>query len=99
MPWDERHFMIASIAKFADAQPVQSVREVIGDMEAFAQAVARVRAYEREDPNRFERRVLNQRFQAFDDGNPSWRNDDEDDDSRDNRWDGEGRAGGGNQTR
>ncbi len=86
MPWEERRFLIESVAKFAHAQPGQSVSEVIGDIDALAKAVARVRAYERDDPDRFECRELNRRFLAFADGDRSWREYDADDDSGANRW-------------
>jgi hypothetical protein len=85
-PWDEQCLMIETIAKFVDAQPGKSVREIIGDMDAFATAVSRVRAYYRNDPARFERRVLNQRFQMLAQDDQSWRGDDETDDSSDDRW-------------
>jgi hypothetical protein len=79
-PWDEQSLMIETIAKFADAQPGQTVRDVIGDMDAFADAVSRVRAYYHNDPARFERRTLNQRFQTLANNDQSWRDYDEYDD-------------------
>jgi len=79
-PWDEQQLMIETIAKFVDAQPGQTVRDVIGDVEAFTDAVSRIRAYYHNDPARFERRTLNQRFRILANDDQSWRDYDEYDD-------------------
>jgi hypothetical protein len=86
MPWDEQRFMIEAVEKCLHAQPGQTVSEIIGDMDAFAEAVACVRAYYHDDPDRFERRVLNRQFQAFANGDRSWGEYDADDDPGGHRW-------------
>jgi hypothetical protein len=44
----------AAVLRLAQARPDEAVRNVVGDPEAFAMAVARVRASDRRDPGRFE---------------------------------------------
>lgn len=87
-PWDELHLLGETLAKFVNAQPDASVRDVIGDGDMLAEAVDCVDAYYRNDPASFKRRMLNRRFKALADDDRAWREYDEsdDDDSGSNRW-------------
>jgi hypothetical protein len=53
------------LIRLAEARPDEVVRDVVGDMEAFGMAVARVRAYGRRDSRRFDRAAINRRLRTF----------------------------------
>jgi hypothetical protein len=53
-----------ALARLAHAQPDETVREAIGDVGAFAQAVQRVGAYDRLNSGRFDRQEVNRRLQV-----------------------------------
>jgi hypothetical protein len=61
------------LIRLAEARPDEVVRDVVGDMEAFGMAVARVRAYGRRGFRRFDRAAINRRLQAFAEGDERWR--------------------------
>ena len=70
----------AALLQLAQALPDEAVRDVVGDLEAFAMAVARVRASDRRDPGRFDRLAVDRRLRAFAKGDERWRERDDDHD-------------------
>ena len=69
-----------ALPRLAQARPDEAVRDVIGDLEAVAMAVARVRASDCRDPGRFDRLAVNRRLRGFAEGDKRWRERDDDHD-------------------
>ena len=84
-PWAERLYVVHALARLAHAQPDETVREAIGDVDAFAQAVQRIGAYDRLNPGRFDRQEVNRRLRVSAEGDEHRREPDDDNDSRNDR--------------
>ncbi len=82
-PWAERHYIDHILTRLAHAQGDETVRQAVGDVDAFALAVHRLGAHNRSDPNRFDRHKVNRKLRAFAEGNEQWREVDDDYDSGD----------------
>ena len=82
-PWAERLYIGHVFTRLAHAQRDETVREAIGDVDVFASAVQRLGAYNRFDPNRFDRHKVNRRLRALAEGDERWREADDDYDSGD----------------
>jgi hypothetical protein len=64
-PWAERLHVCHALARLAHAEPDETVREAIGDVDAFAEAVQRIGAYDRLNPGRFDRHDVNRRLRVL----------------------------------
>ena len=84
-PLAERLYVGEGLARLAYAQPEETVREAIGDVGAFVQAVQCLGVYDRLNPERFDRHEVNRKLRAFAQGDEHWRELDDDNDTRDDR--------------
>ncbi len=84
-PWVERLYVAHALAKLAHAQPDETVREAVGDVDAFAIAVQRLREHDRLRSDRFDRRGVNRRLRAYANCDEWGREPDDENDLRDDR--------------
>ena len=65
--------MAETVSRLFDAQDDAKIREALGDLDELREAVERVEAYQRFQPDRFDRRRVNRRLKQYATGDEKWR--------------------------
>jgi len=65
--------MAKAVSRLLDAQGDNTIRDALGDLEELREAVERVEAYQRFQPDRFDRRKVNRRLKQYATGDEEWR--------------------------
>ncbi len=73
LPRDELQQITEVLERVLKAEGHENVRDVVGDVDAFQEAVEEVEAYVRFRPNCFDRRTVNRRLRQCADGSEEWR--------------------------
>ena len=74
-PFEELSVMAQAVSRLLDAQDDATIRDAIGDWDELREAVERVEAYQRFQPDRFDRRRVNRRLKQYATGDEEWRRD------------------------
>ena len=61
-PFEELSVMAKAVSRLLDAQDDDTIRDAIGDLDELREALERVEAYQRFQPDRFDRRRVNRRL-------------------------------------
>jgi hypothetical protein len=64
-PLEEFSVMAEAVSRLLDAQQDEKIRQVLGDMDELREAVERVEAYQRFQPDRFDRQRVNRRLKQI----------------------------------
>lgn len=65
--------MAEAASRLLDAQDDDTVRDALGDLDDLREAVDRVEAYQRFQPDRFDRRRVNRRLRQYATGDEQWK--------------------------
>ena len=57
--------MAEAVSRLLDAREDEKIREALGDLDDLREAVDRVEAYQRFQPDRFDRRRVNRRLKQY----------------------------------
>jgi len=72
-PLEDLSVMAETVSRLFDAQDDAKIREALGDLDELREAVERVEAYQRFQPDRFDRRRVNRRLKQYATGDEKWR--------------------------
>jgi hypothetical protein len=65
-PLDELELVAETVGRVLDSEGHERIRDVLGDLDAFEEAVDRLQAYGRFRPEHFDRRKVNRRLNRSD---------------------------------
>ncbi|MDE3181012.1 MAG: plasmid pRiA4b ORF-3 family protein [Acidobacteriota bacterium] len=72
-PLEEISVMAEAVSHLLDARGDEKIRETLGNLDELREAVDRVEAYQRFQPDRFSRQRVNRRLKQYATGNGDWR--------------------------
>ena len=72
-PCEELSVMAKAVSRLLDAQDDETIRDAIGDLDELREAVDRVEAYQRFQPDCFDRRKVNRRLKQYATSDEEWR--------------------------
>ncbi len=71
-PREEVLLIADTLSRLLDAKEEETIRACIGDLDELQEAVSRLEAYYRFQPNHFDRRAVNRRLKQYAAGNEEW---------------------------
>ena len=72
-PMDELQLIAETVGRVLESQGHETIRDVLGDVDALEEAVDRLETYERFHPDRFNRGKINRRLKQYAQGDEGWR--------------------------
>ena len=70
---DELQLIAETIGRLLESQGHETIRDVLGDVDALEEAVDRLETYERFHPDRFNLGKINRRLKQHAQGDEGWR--------------------------
>jgi len=72
-PMDELQLIAETVGRVLESQGHETIRDVLGDVDALEEAVDRLETYEGFHPDRFNRGKINRRLKQYAQGDEGWR--------------------------
>jgi hypothetical protein len=72
-PLDELQLIAETVGRVLESQGHETIRDVLGDVDALEEAVDRLETYEGFHPDRFNRGKINRRLKQSAQGDEGWR--------------------------